>query len=102
MAAPSVPAGKGDDPFLSLSPFEASEGRRGLPGGVAPPLLLSDAERTREALLSAAICVEHARIAGPSDSRVTARYASQVVDNSRALCGGNSRLHLNLLVSHRD
>jgi hypothetical protein len=102
VSAPSVLAGKGDDPGLSPSPFE------GLPEGVAPPLVLSGAERTREALLASAIAVEFIRVvalsdsAHPSDSRVAARYTSQVVDNSRALCGGNSRLHLSLLVSHRD
>jgi hypothetical protein len=99
------------DPFLSPPASETSEGRTALPAGVfggSPSLVLSGAERTREALLASAIAVEFIRVmalsdsAHPSDSRVAARYTSQVVDNSRALCGGNSRLHLSLLVSHRD
>jgi hypothetical protein len=108
MTAPSVPAGEGDDPGLSLSLPGASEGRTGLPGGVAPHLVLTGAERTREALLASAIAVEFIRVVAlsesehPADSRVAARYTSRVVDNSRALAGGNARLHLSLLVSHRD
>jgi hypothetical protein len=57
-----VPAGKGDDPGLSPSPFE------GLPEGVAPPLVLSGAERTREALLASAIAVEFIRVVALSES----------------------------------
>jgi hypothetical protein len=101
----SAAFGEDADPFLTLPASETSEGRTGFPAGVfggSPSLVLSGAERTREALLAAWIAVEHARVVGPVDSRVTARYASRVVDNSRALCGGNSRLHLSLLASHRD
>jgi hypothetical protein len=65
-----------------------------------PGLVLSPAERTREALLAAGIAVEHARVVGPVDSRVTAGYAARTVDNSRLLCGGDAALHLNLLHSH--
>jgi hypothetical protein len=107
VTAPSVPAGEGDDPRgLSPSPFEASEGRAGLPQGAAPPLVLSGAERTREALLASAIAVEFIRVvalsdsAHPSDSRVAARYTSQVVDNSRALAGSDAALHLSFLRGH--
>jgi hypothetical protein len=85
---------------VSLPLFEASEGRTGLSEGTAPHLVLSGAERTREALLAASISLEHARVYGPVDSRVAAGYAARTVDNSRALCGGDARLHLNLLASH--
>jgi hypothetical protein len=103
MSAPSAPAEEGGDPAASsLSPSEASEGRTGLAGGVPPGLVLSGAERTQEALTAAAISLEYGRIVGAVDARLAAKYASRVVDNSRVLCGGNPRLHLNLLVSHRD
>src|SRR5688500_1232188 len=105
MAAPSVPA---EDPWEGLDPSGEFAGfaPSGLQGNdeKSPGLVLSDAERTREALLASAIAVEFIRVMAlsdsehPSDSRVAARYTSRVVDNSRALCGGNSRLHLNLLV----
>jgi hypothetical protein len=89
VTAPAV-SGEGDDP-------SAAEGVLGLPGG---RLVLSGAERTREALLSARIAVEHVRVVEPSDSRTTARYASQVVDNSRRLAGADAGLHLSLLAGH--
>jgi hypothetical protein len=41
-------------------------------GEKSPGLVLSGAERTREALLAAGIAVEHTRIVGPVDSRRTA------------------------------
>jgi hypothetical protein len=63
-------------------------------------MLLSAAEGTREALLASRIAVEYIRVAEPADSRVTARYAATVVDNSRRLAGGDARLHLNLLAGH--
>jgi hypothetical protein len=96
MTAPPVP----EDPSDSSREF-AGFAPSGLQGNEqkSAGLVLSPAEATREALLSAAICVEHARIAGPFDSRVTARYASQVVDNSRRLAG-SAGLHLNLLAGH--
>lgn len=65
-----------------------------------PGLVLSPAERTREALLAAGIAVEHARIVGPVDSRRTAAYAASVADNSRRLAGGDVELHLRLLAAH--
>ena len=65
----------------------------------SPRLLLSDANRTREAMLAARIAVEHARVVGPVDSRATARYAAQVVDNSRRLAGDAS-VHMRLLRQH--
>jgi hypothetical protein len=100
MSPPSV-AGDDQDPSLPLP--GASGGLLGLPeGGGDKSLVLSGAEATREALTAAAISLEYGRIVGAVDSRRAARYASQVVDNSRALCGDNPRLHLNLLVSHRD
>ena len=49
----------------------------------SPSLLLPDTERVREALLASRIAVEHIRVVAPSDSRATASYAAQVVDNSR-------------------
>lgn len=64
-----------------------------------PRRLLSDSQWRTEHILAAWIAVEHIRIAAPADSRVTARYVSQVVDNSRLLAGSNARLHLNLLRS---
>jgi hypothetical protein len=107
MTATSVPAE--EDPLDPPGEFSdvAPVDKRGN-DEKAPGLVLSGAERTREALLASAIAVEFIRVMAasdsehPSDSRVTARYVSQVVDNSRALCGGNPRLHLSLLVSHRD
>lgn len=63
-------------------------------------LVLSPAEHTREALMASSIAVEYIRVATPADSRVTAKYAATVVDNSRLLAGGNPRLHLNLLRGH--
>jgi hypothetical protein len=67
---------------------------------VVPRLVLSGAERTREALLAAAIAVEHARVAGPVSSRRTAAYAASVTDNSRRLAGCDAGLHLWLLHLH--
>jgi hypothetical protein len=66
----------------------------------SPRLVLSDVDRVREALLASRIAVEHIRVVAPSDSRATASYAAQVVDNSRRLAGGDASLHLNLLGSH--
>ena len=67
----------------------------------SPGLVLSGAERTREALLAAWIAVEHARVVGPVDSRTTARYAARVVDNSRRLAAGDAVLHLSLFAGAR-
>ena len=101
MTAPSVPAEEGDDPAsLSPSPFEAETGRMGLPDGAASHLVLSGAERTREALLASAIAVEFIRVVAPSESRIAARYTSRVVDNSRAFAAGDAALHLSLLRGH--
>ena len=94
-----VPVGEADDPLPRVG---VSEGVLGAAEGAAPHLVLSGAERTREALLASAIAVEHARVSGAVDSRITAAYASGVVDNSRRLAGCDARLHLSLLVSHRD
>jgi hypothetical protein len=124
MTAPSVPAEGDGDPFLSLSPSEASEGRTGAPegtvpvsgdllgdfGGVtpvggggfgqkSPRLVFTDQQYQRECVLAYAMAVEHIRVAEPADAGVTTRYVNQVVDNSRLLSGGNARLHLNLLRS---
>jgi hypothetical protein len=63
-------------------------------------LVLSDAERTREALLASRIALEHARVVGPIDAPATAKYASEVVDRSRLLAGSDARLHLQLLREH--
>jgi hypothetical protein len=89
------PVGDGSEGFGDFAPS-------GLQGNEqeAPRLLLSDADRVREALLASRIAVEHIRIAAPSDSRVTANYAARVVDNSRRLAGGDAGLHLNLLAGH--
>jgi hypothetical protein len=101
MTAPPVPDPSGE--FGDAAPVTKQDDDKKSPG-----LVLSGAERTREALLASAIAVEFIRVMAlsdsehPSDYRVAARYTSHVVDNSRALCGGNPRLHLNLLVSHRD
>jgi len=85
MAAPSVPAeGDGDIPHV-------------LPSVFPPRLVLTDDQRHMEAVLAAGIAVEFIRVAAPSDSRVTARYAASAVDNSRLLCAGSPRLHLSLL-----
>jgi hypothetical protein len=100
MTAPSVPAEGDGDPFLPVPLSEAPEGVVALSGGGVPRLLLSDVDRTREALLAARVAVEHIRVAAPSDSRATANYAARVVDNSRALAAGDGRLHLNLLAGH--
>jgi hypothetical protein len=88
MSALSVP-GEDADPFPSVPTSEASEGLLGAAEGAVPHLVLSPAERTREALWAASISLEHARVHGPVDSRVTAAYASRMVDNSRRLarCG---------------
>jgi hypothetical protein len=102
MTAPSV-GDSSEREFGAFTP-ELAEGN----DGKSPGLVLTGVERTREALLASAIAAEFIRVmapsvsAAPSDSRVAACYVSQVVDNSRVLCGGNPRLHLNLLVSHRD
>jgi hypothetical protein len=94
MTAPPVP----DDPsgeFGAFTPMLGVGNDR-----KSARLLLSDADRTREALLASRIAVEHIRVVQPSDSRVTAKYAATVIDNSRLLAGGNPRLHLSLLGSH--
>jgi hypothetical protein len=109
MAAPPV-SGDGDDPYLPLPLAVASEGLLGLPGGgfdgdiphvvpsVLPPrLLLTDEQHHRECLFAAAIATEFIRLVAPADSRMTARYAAETVDNSRLLCAGSPRLHLSLL-----
>jgi hypothetical protein len=98
----SAAFGEDADPFLSPPASETSEGRAGFPAGGVPPLLLSGPQRTQEALTAAAVSLEYGRIVGAGDARRAARYAARVVDNSRALSGGDSRLHLSLLVSHRD
>jgi hypothetical protein len=101
VTALSMP-GEGDDrPDLPAPLSEASEGVLELPTGKAPGLVLSGAERTREALLASAIAVEHVRVVAPADSRTTAAYAARTVDNSRLLCGGDAQLHLTLLAGHR-
>jgi hypothetical protein len=78
-----------------------SGGVLGLPengfGGDIPHVLLTEYQRHVEAVLAAAVAIEFIRIAQPSDSRVTARYAASAVDNSRLLCAGSPRLHLSLL-----
>jgi len=93
MAAPSV--GDAPEGFGDLAPS-------GLQGNdeKSARLVLSDVDRTREAILAARIAVEHARVVGAVDSRATARYAAQVVDNSRRLAGGDASLHLRLLREH--
>jgi hypothetical protein len=68
-----------------MSASEISEGRTGFPAGGVPPLVLSGAERTQEALTAAAVSLEYGRIVGAGDARRAAAYAAQVVDNSRAL-----------------
>jgi hypothetical protein len=99
MSALSVP-GEDADPFPSVPTSEASEGLLGAAEGAVPHLVLSPAERTREALWAASISLEHARVHGPVDSRVTAAYASRVVDNSRRLARCDAALHLDLLRGH--
>ena len=68
-----------------------------LPSVLPPRLVLTEEQRRREHVLAAAVAIEFIRIAQPSDSRVTARYAASAVDNSRLLCAGSPRLHLSLL-----
>jgi hypothetical protein len=94
MTAPPVSG----DPFGEFGAFATS----GMQGNdeKSGRLVLSDADRVREALLASRIAVEHIRIAAQSDSRATANYAARAVDNSRRLAGGDAGLHLNLLAGH--
>jgi hypothetical protein len=62
-------------------------------------LVLSDDQRQLEAMIAAALAVEHARLVPLGDARAAAGYAAMVVDNSRVLAAGNARVHLNLLRS---
>jgi hypothetical protein len=91
MSALSASAEGDGDPDLPLSQSEAS-------GGV-PRLLLSDEEWRLEHVLAYAMALEFGRVAVRASHTAAARYVSQVVDNSRALCAGSPRLHLNLLRS---
>src|SRR5687768_842973 len=95
MTAPPVPGEDGPEGFGAFAPKLGEENDQ-----KSARLLLSDVDRTREALLASRIAVEHIRIVAPPNPSVTAAYAVQVVDNSRLLAGGDASLHLNLLGSH--
>jgi hypothetical protein len=62
--------------------------------------LLSEDQRRTEAQLGAAIAIEHARIACPTDARETAAYANTVLDNCRALASDDLRGYLPLVRKH--
>jgi hypothetical protein len=68
--------------------------------GRGPLFLLSDVERRTEALLGAAVAIEHARIVGAVDARVTAAYANAVLDNCRAQAADDSHRYLPLVGKH--
>jgi hypothetical protein len=65
-----------------------------------PPFLLNELERRTEALLGAAVAIEHARIVGAVDARVTAAYANAVLDNCRALAADDLHRYLPLARKH--
>jgi hypothetical protein len=58
------------------------------------PPLLSELQHRNEALLAAAIAIEHVGIVDPMDSRMTAAYAAAVLDNCRALAADDLRRYL--------
>src|SRR5688500_9141628 len=94
MTAPPVP-GDPSGEFSDVAPVTKQGNDQ-----KSPRLLLSDADRTREAMLAARIAVEHARVVGPVDSRATGKYASEVVGRSRLFAGSDVRLHMRLLREH--
>jgi hypothetical protein len=55
---------------------------------------LSEVQRRTEALLAAAIAIEHVRIVGPEDSRLTAAYTAAVLENCRAQAADDLRRYL--------
>lgn len=67
--------------------------------GPAQPirLLLSEHDRRMEHMLGYHLALELARVRPFTDSQSAARYAATTIDNSRALCGGNPKRHINLL-----
>ena len=85
MTAPPV-SGDPSGEFSDVAPVTKQENDQ-----KSARLLLSDSDRTRDALLASRIAVEHIRIVAPPNPSVTAAYAAQVVDNSRLLAGGDAR-----------
>jgi hypothetical protein len=62
------------------------------PSVVVERLCLSERQHRFESVLAYAIALEHVRIVGPSDARVTAAYAAAVLDNCRALAARTGSL----------
>jgi hypothetical protein len=66
---------------------------------VVERLVLSDRQWRAESVLGYCVALEHARIVGPSDARVTAEYVARTLDNCR-LGAFDTRAYFSAVVRH--
>jgi hypothetical protein len=96
VTAPPMPEDPGGE-FRGVTPTTGADS-----GQKSPLLELNEAQRRQEHLYAAALAGEFGRIKFGrvyplASARIASRYASTVVDNSRALAAGNPRVHMGLL-----